>query len=80
MKTPQLALKNLLLQNLPNPNSPSRRLITITRTNALARGTDLPSTQSRLFKAINNRVQVETDVRAVRNENPLTGVLQTLLF
>lgn len=80
METPQLALKLLFLQDLSNPNSPSSGLVTVTRANSLARGTDLPSTEFRLLKSINNGVQIEADVRAVRDENPLAGVLETLLL
>lgn len=76
----QLPLKNGLIQNLTNPHTPPRRLITVTRTNALSCCPDLPSPQSRLLQAIHNRMQLEADVGAVGDENALVSGGQALFL
>lgn len=80
MQGPYLALENLLLQDLSNPDTASRRLITIAGPNALAGSADLATAQLSLLQAIDNGVKIETDVGAIRDEDPLASVLETLFF
>jgi len=80
IQRPQLALKKRLIQNLTNPYTPPRSLITIARPNTLTRGTDLATTKLRLLKTIDDRVQVKADVSAVRDEDALASGGETLLL
>lgn len=80
IQSPQLALKKRLIENLTNPHTPPRRLITIARSNTLTRSTNLATAQLRLLKTVHNRVQVKADVGAVRDEDALAGAGQTLLL
>lgn len=80
MQGPQLAFEDLLLQNLSNADTPSRGLVAIAGTNALTGSPNLAATQLGLFQPINHRVEIEADMRAVRNENPLARVLETFRF
>jgi hypothetical protein len=80
VQIPQLALKDRLVQNLANTDTPAGSLVTVARPNSLTGGADLATTQLSLLQAINNRVQIEADMRAVGDENALAGILQPLLF
>ena len=73
VQSAQLALKGLLIQDLADTHTSARSLVAVAGSNALARGTDLAATQTGLLQAINNGVQVEADVRAVRDEDALAG-------
>lgn len=76
----QLALKNRLIQNLTNPHTSPGSLITVARTNTFTGSTDLTATQLGLLETIHDRVQLEADVGAVRDEDALAGAGQTLLL
>lgn len=76
----QLALKQRLIKDLSNADTPPGSLITVTRTNTLTSGTDLAATKTGLLQTIHNRVQVQTDMRAVGDEAALAGALKTLLL
>ena len=76
----QLTLKNRLIQNLPNPHTSPGSLITVARTNTLTGSTDLTATQLGLLETIHDRVQLEADVSAIRDEDTLSGGSQTLFF
>lgn len=80
VQRPQLALKDRLVQNLANTDTPAGSLVTVARTNSLPGGADLATTQLRLLQTINNRVQIEADMRAVGDEYAFAGILQPLLF
>jgi hypothetical protein len=80
VQRPQLSLKDRLVHNLANTDTSAGSLVTVARTNSLTGGADLATTQLSLLQTINNRVQVEADMRAVGDENALAGILQPLLF
>lgn len=78
MQSPQFPLKGLLVQDLTDPHTPSRSLVTVAGPNALASGANFTTTKTSLFQAIDDRVQIKADMRAVGNENALAGGAESL--
>jgi hypothetical protein len=74
----QLALESLLVQNLANTHTATSSLVTVAGTDTLTGGADLTATETLLLETVDNRVEIEADVRAVRDEDALGGALQTL--
>lgn len=78
VESAQLALESLLIQNLADAHTTARSLITVAGADTLTGGADLTATKTLLLQTIDDRVQVEADVRAVRDEDALSGALQAL--
>lgn len=74
----QLALESLLIENLADAHTTARSLVTVAGTDTLTSGADLTATETSLLQTIDNRVEIEADVRAVRDEDALASGGQTL--
>lgn len=73
-------LESLLIQNLTNAYTPPCSLIAVAGTNPFPSGSNLATTQTGLFQAVNDRVQIKADVRAVRDKDALPRSAETLCF
>lgn len=80
LQVSQLALEDSLIQKLTNAHTASRGLVTVARSNTLARGSDLAATELGLLQTVDHRVQLEAHVRTVRDEDALASSRQTLLL
>lgn len=76
----EFPFKDLLVQNLADAHTPPRRLIAVAGPNTLPSSSDLAAAETSLLQAIDDGVQVEADVGAVRNEDALAGSGQALFL
>jgi hypothetical protein len=78
IQSAQLALEGSLVQDLADANTAACGLVAVTGTDALTGGADLAAAETLLLETVDDGVEVETDVCAVRDEDALCGALQAL--
>lgn len=78
VQSAQLALEGLLVQNLADAHTATGSLVTVAGADTLTSCANLAATEALLLKTIDNGVEVEADVRTVRDEDALTSGLEAL--